>query len=86
MSLKPPDSPGVQKTLASKLEPYRDLIQKKLEIERVSIRGVYEFLIDQNSEEVIGTYRPYDYEFKDEDELIQIIENVIQLKTLLSCL
>ena len=29
----------------SKLDPYRALIQKKLEIERVSIRGVYEFLI-----------------------------------------
>ena len=40
----------------SKLDPYRDLIQKKLEIERVSIRGVYEFLIDQNGEGVIGTY------------------------------
>ena len=40
----------------SKFDPYRDLIQKKLEIEHVTIRGVYEFLVDQNGEEVIGTY------------------------------
>jgi len=40
----------------SKLDPYRDLIRKKLEIERVSIKGVYEFLIDQYGQDIIGTY------------------------------
>lgn len=40
----------------SKLDGHRDLIQKKLEIERVSIKGVYEFLIDKFGQEEIGTY------------------------------
>lgn len=40
----------------SKLDPFQDLIRKKLEIERVSIRGVYEFLTSQYGNEAIGTY------------------------------
>ena len=40
----------------SKLDTYKELIRKKLEIEKVSIRGVYEYLVDQYSEAEIGTY------------------------------
>lgn len=40
----------------SKLDPYRELIQKKLAIDRTTEKGVYEFLIDQYGEEAIGGY------------------------------
>lgn len=40
----------------SKLDSYKDLIKKKLEIERINMRAVYEFLVDKYGNEEIGTY------------------------------
>lgn len=40
----------------SKLDKYKGLIEKKLEIERITVRGIYEFLIDQYGKEEVGTY------------------------------
>ncbi len=53
----------------SKLDTYKELIRKKLEIERVSIRGVYEYLVDQYSEAEIGTYSNFAKYVKKEDLL-----------------
>ena len=40
----------------SKLDKYKDVIRDKLTIKRITVRGVYEFMIDTYGYESIGTY------------------------------
>lgn len=40
----------------SKLDKYKDVIRDKLTIKRITVRGVYEFMVDTHGYDSIGTY------------------------------